>query len=60
MGELDSSHINNHWHYNNTNYPEHTKRGDKLLPYFWCEDNGIIIGPQYQFKDGETKSKIHI
>ena len=60
MGELDNIHINNHWHNNNTHYPEHTKRGDKLLPYFWCEDNGIIIGPQYHFKDGESKWKIQI
>ena len=31
MGELDTSHINNHWHNKNTNYPEHTKKGNKLL-----------------------------
>ena len=36
MGELDN---------NNTNYPEHTRRGGNLVPYFWCEDNGIDIRP---------------
>ena len=60
MGELDTSHINNHWHNNNTNYPQHTKKGDKLLPYFWCEDNGIIIGPRYYWKNGTSEWRIQI
>ena len=43
MGELDND---------NTNYPEHTRRGGNIVPYFWCEDNGIDIRPTYHYKNG--------
>ena len=51
MGELDN---------NNTNYPEHTRRGGNLVPYFWCEDNGIDIRPTCHYKNGIYKWGITI
>tara|TARA_R110002020_G_scaffold468098_1_gene692128 strand:- start:521 stop:781 length:261 start_codon:yes stop_codon:yes gene_type:complete len=51
MGELDN---------NNSNYPEHTRKGKDLLPCFWCEDNGIEIGPQYHYKNGISEWKVQI
>ncbi len=51
MGELDND---------NSNYPEHTKKGEDLIPYFWCEDNGVEIKPQYHYKDGINEWKIKI
>ena len=51
MGELDND---------NSNYPEHTRKGKDLLPYFWCEDNGVEISPQYHYKDGISEWKIKI
>ena len=42
MGELDN---------NNGNFPEHTKQGGELMPYFWCEQNGVDIRPEYHCKD---------
>ena len=51
MGELDN---------NNSNYPEHTRQGGELVPYFWCEDNGINIKPEYHFKNDINEWRINI
>ena len=42
MGELDN---------NNGSFPEHTKQGGELMTYFWCEQNGVDIRPEYHCKD---------
>ena len=51
MGELDN---------NNTDYPNHTKQGGDLVPYFWCEENGIDIRPMYHYKNGTHEWRITI
>ena len=51
MGELDN---------NNGSFPEHTKQGGELMPYFWCEQNGIDIRPEYHCKDDIHKWGITI
>ena len=51
MGNLDN---------NNGTYPEHTRKGNDLISYFWCEENGIMIGPQYHWKNGTSEWKIQI
>ena len=51
MGELDN---------NNTSFPEHTREGGNLVPFFWCEENGIDIGPRYHYKDGIHEWRVTI
>ena len=34
MGSLD----NNNW-----DFPDHTRENNDLIPYFWCDENDIII-----------------
>ena len=51
MGELDND---------NSNYPEHTKKVTDLIPYFWCEDNGVEIKPQYHYKNGISEWRVQI
>ena len=51
MGELDN---------NNTTFPEHNKQGGDLLPYFWCEENGIDIRPKYHYKNSIHEWRITI
>ena len=61
MGELiNTDHYNDHWHNNNTEYPDHTRKGKGLLPYLWCEDNGVLIKPQYHWKNGVSEWRIQI
>ena len=51
MGSLD----NNNWE-----FPEHTKEGDNLISYYWCEENNIEIRPQYSYKDELSQWQVAI
>ena len=51
MGELD----NNNW-----NFPDHTREHEGLISYFWCEENGIVVNPQYHCINGESKWKVGV
>jgi len=51
MGSLDN---------NNCEFPTHTKNGDYLIPYYWCDKNSIEIRPQYSYKDGLSQWQIAI
>ena len=51
MGSLDN---------NNCEFPRHTKEGDDLISYYWCDENNIEIRPRYSYKDGLSQWQITI
>ena len=51
MGSLDN---------NNCEFPRHTKDGNDLIPYYWCDENNIEIRPRYSYKNGLSQWQITI
>ena len=51
MGSLD----NNNW-----DFPDHTRENNDLIPYFWCDENDIIINPEYHCVNGDYQWRIGI
>ena len=51
MGSLD----NNNWE-----FPEHTKEGNDLISYFWCDENDIVINPEYHCVNSDSQWRVGI
>ena len=51
MGKLDN---------NNAEFPDHTRENNGLIPYFWCDENDIIINPEYHCINGDSQWRIGI
>ena len=51
MGKLDND---------NSEFPDHTREYEGLIPYFWCEENDIIINPEYHYVNGDSQWRIGI
>ena len=51
MGKLDN---------NNSEFPDHTRGYEGLIPYFWCEENDIVVNPEYHYVNGDSQWRIGI
>ena len=51
MGKLDN---------NNSKFPDHTREYEGLIPYFWCEENDIVVNPEYHYVNGDSQWRIGI
>ena len=51
MGKLDND---------NSEFPDHTREYEGLIPYFWCEENDIVVNPEYHYVNGDSQWRIGI
>ena len=51
MGKLDND---------NSEFPDHTREYEGLIPYFWCEENDIVVNPEYHYVSGDSQWRIGI
>ena len=51
MGKLDNDNIE---------FPDHTREYEGLIPYFWCEENDIVVNPEYHYVNGDSQWRIGI
>ena len=51
MGKLDN---------NNSEFPDHTREYEELIPYFWCEENDIVVNPEYHYVNGDSQWRVGI
>ena len=51
MGKLNNDNIE---------FPDHTREHEGLIPYFWCEENDIVINPEYHYINSNSQWRIGI